>query len=118
MSNSPHVRFRIALGALCLMFMAFPDFAMARKEASLRIKSFSPQAVTDDGRYIAGTISRRSGRLGTDHKRYRDPTYISPRPAEVVILDTDTGTFSPVCRGEVQVQGLTWSSDGKILAYL
>ncbi len=123
MSNSPHVRFRIALGALCLMFMAFPDFAMARKEAfsvqdSLRIKSFSPQAVTDDGRYIAGTISRRSGRLGTDHKRYRDPTYISPRPAEVVILDTDTGTFSPVCRGEVQVQGLTWSSDGKILAFL
>jgi len=26
---------------------------------SLRIKSFSPQAITDNGRYIAGTISIR-----------------------------------------------------------
>ena len=84
---------------------------------SLRVKSFSPRAVTEDGRYMAGTINRRSGRLGTDHKRYRDPTYISPRPAEVVILDTDTATFSPVLDSESQVQGLTWSPDGKILAF-
>ena len=115
MSNSPHARFCIAVGVLCLILMAFPDFARAQKEAfsvqdSLRIKSFSPQAVTDDGRYIAGTISKRSGRLGTDHKRYRDPTYISPRPAEVVILDTDTATFSPVLDSEAQVQGHTRSS--------
>ena len=48
---------------------------------SLRVKSFSPQDITKDGRLIAGVISIRKDRLGTDHKRYRDPTYISPRPS-------------------------------------
>jgi len=122
MSRSPYVRVCWALGAVCLTFLAHTNAALAEKEPftaadSLRVKSFSPQAMTDDGRYIAGTISRRSGRLGTDHKRYRDPTYLSPRPAEVVILDTATGSIQPVFRDMVQVQGLAWSPDGKLLAF-
>ena len=84
---------------------------------SLRAKSFSPQAITKDGRFIAGVISMRKDRLGTDHKRYRDPTYISPRPVEVVILDTESQKTHSLFKGKVQVRSLSWSPDGKTLAF-
>jgi len=123
MSKSPYVHVCVILGVLCLVVLASASLALAEKSPftvadSLRIKSFSAQAMTDDGRYIAGTISQRSGRLGTDHKRYRDPTYINPRPSKVVILDTETGSLQPLFKEKVQVQGLTWSPDGKTLAFL
>jgi len=84
---------------------------------SLRVKSFSPQDITKDGRLIAGIISIRKDRLGTDHKRYRDPTYISPRPVEVVILDTENQKFYSLFKEKVQVRSLAWSPDGKTLAF-
>lgn len=84
---------------------------------SLRVKSFSPQSMTDDGRFIAGTISIRLDRLGTNHKRFRDPTYISPRIAEVVILDTEAKTMSSLFKNKIHVQSLQWSPDGNILAF-
>ena len=84
---------------------------------SLRIKSFSPQAITDNGRFIAGTLSMRKDRFGTDHKRYRDPTYNASRKTEVVILDTDTQEMHPIFKSKVQVRQLTWSPDGKTLAF-
>jgi len=84
---------------------------------SLLIKSFSPQDITKDGRYIAGVISIRKDRLGTDHKRYRDPTYISPRPVEVVILDTKNQKMHSLFKEKVEVQSLAWSPDGKTLAF-
>ncbi len=123
MSRSPHVRVCAIMGILCLVFLASPVLALGEESPftvadSLRVKSFSSQAVTDDGRYIAGSISQRLGRLGTDHKRYRDPTYISPRSAELVVLDTETGLMQPLFKGTVQAQGLTWSPDGKVLAFL
>ncbi len=84
---------------------------------SLRVKSFNPQSMTDDGRFIAGTMGIRLDRLGTDHKRYRDPTYISPRLVEIVILDVETGKIMPVFPRKVDVRSLTWSPDGNTLAF-
>jgi dipeptidyl aminopeptidase/acylaminoacyl peptidase len=84
---------------------------------SLRIKSFYPQSMTDDGQFIAGTISVRYDRLGIDHKRFGDPTYIAPRPAEAVILDTDSGQMARLFDTKVEIQNMTWSPDGKILAF-
>ena len=84
---------------------------------SLRAKSFSPRDITKDGQFIAGIISIRKDRLGTDHKRYRDPTYISPRPVEVVILDTESQKTHSLFKGKVQVRSLSWSPDGKTLAF-
>jgi dipeptidyl aminopeptidase/acylaminoacyl peptidase len=84
---------------------------------SLKIKSFSPQSMTDDGRYIAGTISIRHDRLGIDHKRFGDPTYITPRPSETVILDTETGKMEQLFNTKVEIQDMTWSPDGKTLAF-
>jgi Tol biopolymer transport system component len=61
--------------------------------------------------------STRLDRLGTDHQRYRDPTYISPRPAEIVILDTENQKMTPLFKTKVQAHSLTWSPDGKTLAF-
>ena len=85
---------------------------------SLNVKSFSPQGMTDDGRFIAGTITTRHGRLGTDHKRFGDPTYITPRPAEAVILDTESGRMESLFDVKVEIQNMTWSPDGTTLAFI
>jgi len=84
---------------------------------SLRLKSFSAQSMTDDGRFIADSISVRLDRLGTDHKRYGDPTYLSPRAAEIVILDTETKKITPLFESKKWIQSMTWSPDGKTLAF-
>ncbi len=85
---------------------------------SLRVKSFSLLSMTDNGRFIAGSISQRLDRLGTDHKRYRDPTYVSPSPTSLVILDTQTRTLQPLFKDSVQIASSAWSPDGKTLAFL
>ena len=84
---------------------------------SLKIKSFSPQSMTDDGRFIAGTINTRIDRLGIDHKRFGDPTYISPRRAEAVILDTESGRMEVLFDTKVEIQNMTWSPDCTTLAF-
>jgi dipeptidyl aminopeptidase/acylaminoacyl peptidase len=84
---------------------------------SLRVRTFSPQSMTDDGRFIAGTISTRFDRLGTDHKRFGDPTYITPHPAETVILDTESGRLEPLFDTKVEIQDMAWSPDGLTLTF-
>lgn len=84
---------------------------------SLRVKSFSVQSMTDDGRWIAGLVTTPYDRLGVDHHRFGDPTYVAPRPAEAVILDASTGRMEPLFRDKVHAQGMTWSPDGKTLAF-
>ncbi|KPK90132.1 hypothetical protein AMJ80_08825 [bacterium SM23_31] len=83
----------------------------------LDLKSFSIQSITDDGRYIAGTIGIRRDRLGVDHLRYGDPTYMSLSLNEVVILDTETKEMYEIFKEKVQTRSLSWSPDGKTLAF-
>ena len=85
---------------------------------SLRVKSFRASAVTSDGRWIAGTISDRLSRLGTDYKRYGDPNYITPRKVEFVLMNTESGAITALFPEPVQIQSAAWSEDGKHLAFL
>ncbi|MCJ7681916.1 MAG: hypothetical protein MUP70_14390 [Candidatus Aminicenantes bacterium] len=110
---------------LALMISGMPEDGLAAEEKaaftpadSLRIKSFSADAVTGNGRWIAGTISDRMSRLGTDYKRYGDPNYISPRKVEFVLMNTETGARTSLFSEPVQVQSAVWSEDGKTLAFL
>ncbi|MGD9346659.1 MAG: hypothetical protein PVH84_12395, partial [Candidatus Aminicenantes bacterium] len=86
-------------------------------EDSLRVKSLRILSVTDDGHYIAATIRTSNSRLGIDHKRFRDPTYITPRSAEAVILNTETNTMFDLFDDKQEFHSLTWSPDGKKLAF-
>ncbi|MBN2247014.1 MAG: S9 family peptidase [Candidatus Aminicenantes bacterium] len=104
-----------------LVFLAAPGWSEKTPFSisdSLKISTFSPQSITDDGRFIAGTISTRYDRLGTDHKRFGDPTYITPRPCDAVILDSETGQMDFLFNSKVEVQNMTWSPDGLKLAFL
>ena len=112
----------ITLACIVVFFLSVSNLGAAEKSAftvgdSLRVKSFSAQSITDDGRFIAGSFSIRLERLGTDHKRYGDPTYLSPRAAEVVILDTETKKFTPIFESKEWIRAMTWSPDGKTLAF-
>jgi dipeptidyl aminopeptidase/acylaminoacyl peptidase len=104
-----------------LVFLAAPGWSEKTPFSisdSLKISTFSPQSITDDGRFIAGTISTRDDRLGTDHKRFGDPAYITPRPCNAVILDSETGQMELLFNSKVEVQNMTWSPDGLKLAFL
>jgi len=110
------------LALIIILIIAFSIPASAQKTAfnsqdALSVKSLRIADISDDGRYIAATISSRSGRLNVDHKRYGDPTYISPRLQELVVIDTESKQQTPVFRDMVQVSGMTWSPDGRTLAF-
>lgn len=115
-------KFITASSFIAVFFLFVLNLGAAEKTAftvadSLRVMSFSTQAMTDDGHYIAGSLSVRLNRLGTDHKRYGDPTYLSPRAAEVVLFDTETKEFIPLFESKQTVQAMTWSPDEKTLAF-
>ncbi|MGD2122101.1 MAG: prolyl oligopeptidase family serine peptidase [Gemmatimonadota bacterium] len=113
-------RFRLLL---VLLSLAVPSvlWGQAQRnftaEDALNVKSASVADATDDARWLAVTVSTSRGRMGTDHFRYGDPTYIGPSLAEVMVLDSETGESQPIFDGLVQVQGLSWSPDGDRLAF-
>jgi len=97
-------------------YNAFAQAPFTTQDA-LEVKSFNIHSITKDGHFIAGTIHNRKDRLNINHKRFGDPTYISPYIGEMVLLNTETGEKTPVFKHKVQVQSLTWSPDGKNLAF-
>jgi len=86
-------------------------------EDSLRVKSIGIQSLTKDGRFIAATIRKSDSRLGINHKRFGDPTYISPYSVEAAIIDTKTKKRQVLFDKKQQVHSLSWSPDGKMLAF-
>ena len=86
-------------------------------EDAINVKSFRISAMTDDGKYIAGSFSDRRARMGRDHKRYRDPNYISPAKSNIVIMDTETGETHPVLKEKALIRSSVLSPDNKSLAF-
>ncbi len=75
---------------------------------AINIKSLGSQTLSDDGRYLAGIIADTRARFGTDHFRFRDPSYLNVRAGELVIYDTKEGTKMNVFDEKVRVNNLTW----------
>src|SRR5437868_6946289 len=72
--------------------------------------------LSDDGRWVAATVSKLNDRLGIDNHRFGDPTYVPPGIAEVWIIDTQSAKAVRLFTDKRQVRGLKWSSDGNRLA--
>ncbi len=87
-------------------------------EDALDVRYLSPEALTDDGRWLAAVVSTRRGRTEVDHERFGDPTYLAPAWGELVVVDSETGTLTSLFDRPVQVPEMAWSPDGDRLAFL
>jgi dipeptidyl aminopeptidase/acylaminoacyl peptidase len=74
--------------------------------------------LSDDGRWIALTVSQRRDALGVVAARTGDPTYIQQANIELFAVDARTLARTPVFAGKRPVRGATWSPDASRLAYL
>ena len=115
---------RVPAKALILLFLlalSSPARAQTQRtftvDDALRVRSASVADATDDARWLAMTVSTARDRMGTDHFRYGDPTYIGPSMAEFMVLDAETGESTPLFQENVQVQGISWAPDGSRLAF-
>lgn len=84
----------------------------------LNVVNVAVTDVSDDGRWVAVTTATLRDRIGIDNSRFGDPTYIAPSNAEVMVIDTQTGTSQKLFTEKRQVRQLKWSPDGSRLAML
>jgi len=108
--------------ALSLLLLAAPLAAQNAQRAftsqdAVDVRTVRVADVTSDGRWIAATVATRRGRSGVDHFRFGDPTYIAPSTGELLVVDATNGTSRSVFPGDEQLQGATWSPDGRRLAF-
>ncbi len=85
---------------------------------ALGIVTYSVGDMTDDGRYVAATTSLRKDAFGQDFRRDGDPTYVRGALTKVTLLDTKSGTSSPIFADMKSVRAMRWSPDGARLAML
>ena len=81
------------------------------------VVSMNVADMTEDGQWLACTKSTRGDSLPRDNYKYGDPTYIAPFQVDVLILNTATGEQIKLFDQKKQVRSLTWSQDGKMLAF-
>jgi dipeptidyl aminopeptidase/acylaminoacyl peptidase len=85
---------------------------------ALDVRSVSIADATLDARWLAARVTTARSRMGTDHFRFGDPTYIGPSLNEILVLDAETGESRRIFDGLVQTQSESWSEDGRHLAFL
>ncbi len=73
--------------------------------------------MTQDGQWLACTVSTRGDNLPRDNYRYGDPTYVAPFQLEVIVINSQSGEQIKLYEGKKQIRSLTWSQDGKMLAF-
>jgi len=103
--------------ALCIIMGASGQKTAFTSQDAINIKSFRISGITDDGKLIAGSFGTRKDRMDRDHKRYRDPNYISPAYSNIDIMDTETGQLSTVLEEKAILRSTTWSPDNESLAF-
>ncbi|UCC25611.1 MAG: S9 family peptidase [Gemmatimonadales bacterium] len=85
---------------------------------ALSVRGVSIIDATSDARWIAARVTTARSRMGTDHFRFGDPTYLAPSTNELLVLDAATGETRAVFDDPVQTRDEAWSPDGRRLAFL
>ncbi|MFY0594605.1 alpha/beta hydrolase family protein [Roseivirga sp.] len=106
-----------------ILFLLIASTISAQKTAftvedAIKVKSLGSQTLSNDGALLAGTISDGKARFGTDHFRFRDPSYLNLRAGNLVVVNTNTGQQTAVFNEPVRVTNLTWDEDGEKLFFL
>ncbi len=89
-----------------------------RASALLDVATATVADLSDDGRSLALTTSRRRDALGVVAARDGDPSYLRVVPVELFAVDTRTLERRPVFAGRRPVRAATWSPDGTRLAFI
>lgn len=104
--------------ALLVATLSAPPADSLRAADLLAVRSATIADLSDDGRWIALTMSQRGDALGVVAARDGDPTYLRVTPVELYAVDARTLERRPVFQGKRPVRNATWSPDGAQLAYL
>lgn len=104
--------------ALLAAAVSLPAADSLRPADLLAVRSATIADLSDDGRWIALTLSERGDGLGVVAARDGDPTYLRVTPVELFAVDSRTLERRAVFAGKRPVRGATWSPDGSQLAYL
>lgn len=84
----------------------------------LKVENTNITGVTDDGQFVAITAASSRDRLGIDHFRFADPTYVQQRTSRLYVLNTENGEQNEVTDGPTVIQNSAWSPDNKTLAVI
>ncbi len=84
----------------------------------LDVANASTADLSDDGNWIALTVSTRRNNLGVDASRDGDPSYLRVAAVMLHAVNTRTLERTSVFPGERPVRNASWSPDGTRLAFL
>ena len=116
-----------ALGIMWLLGLLFvPAIVRAQEgagrgltpEDALDVRTVRIQDVSENGTWIAATVQRHRDRLGIDHERFGDPTYVAPSLNEVLVVNTRSGETHSLFDSPVIASTFSWSPDGSRLAFI
>ena len=108
--------------ALLFVTLTFDASAQAPSaftaEDMARVASVTILDVSEDGRRIAAAVRRPADNETVDHRRYGDPTYLTPSQVTLQIVDARSGEKEQPFKTLVNVRDAAWSRDGRQLAIL
>ena len=87
-------------------------------EDILKVSTASVLDLSDDGRRAAVSVRRSYDNAEADHRRYGDPTYLTPLRVKLLVVDTQTGAAQTPFTDLISLRQAAWSHDGKRLAIL
>jgi dipeptidyl aminopeptidase/acylaminoacyl peptidase len=86
-------------------------------EDIINVRSLGSQTLSPNGEWLAGIISDGTARFGTDHFRFRDPSYLNLSAGIPVLINTQTGEQISLFKDKARVTSMTWSNDGAKLFF-
>jgi len=111
----------VFVGIMVCLLLAHPLHGQQKSPFAIddyfSVVSLSVGDMTRDGKWLACTMSTRMDSLPRDNYRYGDPTYVAPSQADLVIIDTETGRQDRLFPVKQAIRSLSWSPDGRMLAF-